>query len=134
MSRNFLPKANMLGEDRIAFRPFNHLQKAEIREPSAIVHYNGVYYFPIAACHEFVRHHNWNGTAFGDREKVGLALGSDTGNQRLVIKPLGVLKDRTRDINRIIRSEDHDYVERSIAGMGQLLCELSPGSPFNFVR
>src|SRR5262245_55394816 len=40
MSRNFLPKAEVLGEDRIALRPFNHVQKAEIRQASAIVRRN----------------------------------------------------------------------------------------------
>ena len=80
MSRNFLPKAELLGKDRIALGPFDHVQKAEIREASAIVRRNRVHYFPIAARHKLVRHHGGNGTSFGDRQKVRLAFGSSIGN------------------------------------------------------
>src|SRR4249919_425128 len=80
MSRNFLPQAEMLGEDRIALGPSYHVQKAEIREAGAIVRRNRVHYFPITARHKLVRHHGWNGASFGDRQKVSLAFGSSIGN------------------------------------------------------
>src|SRR5258708_101129 len=53
MSRNFFSKAEVLGEDRIGLGPLYHMQKAEIRDASAIVRRNGVHNFPIAARHEF---------------------------------------------------------------------------------
>jgi hypothetical protein len=80
VSRNFFPKAEVLGEDRIGLTPFDHVQEAEIREASAIVRRNRVHNFPIAARHEFVRHRDGNGTSFGDRQKVWLAFSSNIGN------------------------------------------------------
>ena len=70
----------MLGEDRIALRPFDHVQKAEIGDASAIVRCNRVHHLPIAVRHKFVRHHDGNITSFGDRQKVCLAFSSSTGN------------------------------------------------------
>jgi hypothetical protein len=45
-----------------------------------------------------------------------------------------MLKDRTRDIDRIIKGKYHDDVERGIVRVGQLLGELSARSHFNSLR
>jgi hypothetical protein len=133
MSRNFLPKAEALGEDRISLRPFDQVQKAEIREASTIVRRNRVRYFPVTARHEFVRNCDRNGISLGDRQKVWLTFGSNSGNQRLGIKPLGMLKDRARYINRIIKGKYHDDVERGIVEVSHSLSELGSGCQLNFV-
>ena len=99
-----------------------------------MVRRNRVHYFPVAACHEFVRYHDGNGISLGDRQKVWLALGSNGGNQRLGIKALGMLKDRARYINRIIKGKFYHDVERGIVEVRDALGDLGSNRQLNFVR
>ena len=52
----------------------------------------------------------------------------------LGIKPLGVLKDGARNLNRIVKGKYHDNVEWGIVGASQSLGELGSGCQLNFVR
>jgi hypothetical protein len=54
-------------------------------------------------------------------------------NQGLVAKPLGIAKDGTRDIYRIVECQLVDDVDRRFVASGQPFCELGAGGEFNFV-
>ena len=62
-----------------------------------------------------------------------LALGAGVGDQSPNIEPLGVLKNGTGDLNRVVESEFIDDADRSIVSTGQPLCKLSPSRHFNLL-
>ena len=131
--RDFLPKPDVLGENGIGLRPLDHLQEAEIGEAGAVIGRDRLHDFAIPARHQFVGDFDGKRISLGDRQQVGLALGSDIVDQRLGIEPPGKLQHRARNVDRVVESEHLDDLEGSVVGVSQPLGELGAGCMLDFL-
>src|ERR1700687_1647295 len=95
-------QTDLLCENGIAFGPFDHVQKAEVRKTRTVVAGDGVHDLLIAARHEHVCDRLLDGLSFRDRQQMRLALGAGVGNQSISLELLGFLEYRAGDIDRIV--------------------------------
>jgi len=63
-----------------------------------------------------------------------LAFASCIFNQHFDIEPLGLPKDRTGNVDRIVKCKFSDYVERCVVAGCELVCEANARGNFDFFR
>ena len=113
--RDILTQAEMLGENGIALGALDHVQEPEFGEMRASIGRDRIHDFPVASGHQHVGDPLLESLPFGDREQMRLALDADIGDQRIRLQPLGLPKNRAGDLDRIVKSQFMDDVDRSTA-------------------
>ena len=129
-----LAQPELLGEDGIAVRPLDHVQKAEIRKTRAVVVRDRTHDFLVAARHQHVRDRFLDRFSFRDREHMRLAFGADIGHQSGGLEPLGLPQHGAGDLDRIVKGKLVDDVDRRAVEAGQPLGKLRAGRDFDLVR
>ena len=112
----------------------DHVQEAEVREARAVVAYDRVDDFLIAARHQHVGDALLDRFSLRNRQHVGLALGADIGDQRIGLEPLGLPQHGTGDLDLVVKGELVDDIDRSLVEAGEPLGELRAGRHFDLVR
>ncbi len=105
VSRDVLPQAELLDQNRIVGRAFDHLQKAEIRNGGSAIAGHRNQDVAIAAGHQLVGYDFGKRAAFGDGQHMRLALGPDVLDQGLRVEPLAMLQDRPRHLDRVVEGQ-----------------------------
>jgi hypothetical protein len=109
------------------------VQDAEIRKARTVVPGDRTHNLSITPGHELVRHFLANRLSLRDREQMLLTFSSGIGNQGPAIESLGLTKDGTGDVNRIVKSQFFDDLDRGIVGTSQSPRELDASRCFNIL-
>ena len=134
MPRNVVAQAKLLGEDRIALGPLDHVQEAETREARALVAGDRIDDLLIATHHQHVGYDGVERFALGDREQMRLALGFGIGDEDVAVEPLGMRQHRSCDLDRIVEGEFVDDVGRRTTELGHAAGELRARSKLDLLR
>src|SRR2546423_7856476 len=134
MPRDVLTQTELLGENGIAFGPLDHVQKAELREARAVVFSDGVHDLLIAAGYEHVRYRLINRFPFRNREQMRLAFGADVGDQGVSLQSAGLLEHRAGNLDRIVKGELVEDIDRGTVEGGEPPCKLCAGGNFDLIR
>jgi hypothetical protein len=134
LPRDVLAQAELLGENRIAFCPLDHVQKAELRETRAVIGRNCFHNLLVAARDQQVCDRFLERLSFRDRKHMRLAFQIDIGDQGVRFDPLRILEYGSGDFDLVVKRQFVNDIDRGIVDAGQPLRELRAGCDFDLVR
>jgi hypothetical protein len=102
-------------------------------EKRAVVFRDRFHDFLVAARHQHVGDGLVERFSLGDCQHMRLVLGADIGYQSIRFELDRLAQDRTGDLDRIVKGEFVDDIDRGLVEPRQLLGELGAGRDFNFV-